>query len=77
MPLFNHYPFIPRVTTITSNSLKIDFDYFLLDLNSILQSILFCVWLFLKNKFILFIYFWLCWVFVAARGLSLVVVSGG
>ena len=27
-----------------------------------------------KNKFI---YFWLCWVFVAARGLSLVVASGG
>ena len=25
----------------------------------------------------LFIYFWLCWVFVAARGLSLVVASGG
>ena len=25
----------------------------------------------------LFIYFWLCWVFIAARGLSLVVVSGG
>ena len=25
----------------------------------------------------LFIYFWLCWVFLAARGLSLVVVSGG
>ena len=25
----------------------------------------------------LFIYFWLCWVSVAARGLSLVVVSGG
>ena len=24
-----------------------------------------------------FIYFWLCWVFVAAHGLSLVVVSGG
>ena len=23
------------------------------------------------------IYFWLCWVFVAAHGLSLVVVSGG
>ena len=23
-----------------------------------------------------FIYFWLCWVFVAARGLSLVAVSG-
>ena len=25
----------------------------------------------------LFIYFWLCWVFVAVRGLSLAVVSGG
>ena len=30
------------------------------------------------NKFIyLFIYFWLHWVFIAARGLSLVVASGG
>ena len=29
------------------------------------------------NLFILFIYFWLCWVFVAARRLSLVVVSRG
>ena len=28
-------------------------------------------------KFILFIYFWLCWVFVAARMLSLVATSGG
>ena len=26
--------------------------------------------------FLLFIYFWLCWVFVAAHGLSLVVVQG-
>ena len=33
---------------------------------------------FFKNKFIyLFIYFWLCWVFVSVRGLSLVAVSGG
>ena len=33
---------------------------------------------FLKiNLFILFIYFWLCWVFVAAYGLSLVVASRG
>ena len=34
---------------------------------------------FLKNKFIyfLFIYFWLHWIFVAARGLSIVAVSGG
>ena len=29
------------------------------------------------NLFILFIYFWLCWVFVAASGLSLVAVSRG
>ena len=27
--------------------------------------------------FLKFIYFWLCWVFIAARGLSLVVASGG
>ena len=32
---------------------------------------------FFFNLFILFIYFWLHWVLVAARGLSLVVVSGG
>ena len=32
---------------------------------------------FLKNVFILFIYFWLCWVFVAARRPSLIVVSRG
>ena len=33
---------------------------------------------FFFNKFIyLFIYFWLCWVFVAACGLSLVAMSGG
>ena len=30
-----------------------------------------------KFYFYLFIYFWLCWVFVAVRGLSLVVASGG
>ena len=34
-----------------------------------------CIFFF--NLFILFIYFWLCWVFVAGRGLSLVAVSGG
>ena len=28
------------------------------------------------NLYILFIYFWLCWVFVAAHGLSLIEVSG-
>ena len=29
------------------------------------------------DLFILFIYFWLCWVLVAARGLPLVAASGG
>ena len=43
---------------------------------------LFIYWLpwviFFKNKFIyLFIYFWLSWIFVASRGLSLVAASGG
>jgi len=32
----------------------------------------------INNAYLSFIYlFWLCWVFVAARGLSLVAVSGG
>ena len=35
----------------------------------------FCFFVFL-NLF-LFIYFWLCWVFVSVQGLSLVAVSGG
>ena len=36
-------------------------------------SVLFCL-----NKFVLFCFvFWLCWVFVAMCGLSLVAVSGG
>ena len=32
---------------------------------------------FLINLFYSFIYFWLCWVFIAAHGLSLVAASGG
>ena len=36
---------------------------------------LFFAFFFLKNY--LFIYFWLCWVFVSVRGLSLVAASGG
>ena len=35
------------------------------------------LYLFLKFYLFYFIYFWLHWVFIAARGLSLVVVSGG
>ena len=33
--------------------------------------------MFFFNFIYLFIYFWLCWVFVSVRGLSLVAVSGG
>ena len=36
---------------------------------------LFCFSLFIQ--FFIYFIFWLCWVFVAVRGLSLVVVSGG
>ena len=40
----------------------------------LLESILY----FSRNVYIFFkIYFWLCWVFIAAHGLSLVVASGG
>ena len=35
------------------------------------------VFLFFLNFIYLFIYLWLCWVFVSVRGLSLVVASGG
>ena len=35
------------------------------------------IYLFIFNKFILFIYFWLGWVFVAVHGLSLVAASRG
>ena len=35
------------------------------------------LYLFLKVQAYLFIYFWLCWVFVSVRGLSLVVASWG
>ena len=43
-----------------------------LQLASSLNSFLFKI-----NLLILFIYFWLCWVFVAAHGLSLVAASRG
>ena len=33
--------------------------------------------LFFKNFYLFIYYFWLCWVFVSVRGLSLVVASGG
>ena len=36
-----------------------------------------CCCHFFLNFIYLFIYFWLCWVFVSVRGLSLVVASGG
>ena len=41
----------------------------------------FLLFFFKRNSFIfiiyLFIYFWLCWVFISVRGLSLVAASGG
>ena len=41
-------------------------------------SLPFAFFFFLINLFIyLFIYFWLCWVFISVRGLSLVAASGG
>ena len=36
-----------------------------------------CISFFLNYLFIIFIFFWLCWVFVSVRGLSPVVASGG
>ena len=37
----------------------------------------FYLFIYFLKVFILFIYFWLCWVFVSVRGLSLVAASGG
>ena len=37
----------------------------------------FYLFIYLFSKIYLFIYLWLCWVFVSVRGLSLVVASGG
>ena len=38
----------------------------------------FCSWLFASGTWVfIFIYFWLCWVFVAAQGLLSVAASGG
>ena len=36
-----------------------------------------CIFIYLLLLFLKFIYFWLCWVFVATHGLSLVAASGG
>ena len=55
-------PLLTRSQTLTSNS-----PYFPLH----------CISSFLNLFIYLFIYFWLCWVFVSVRGLSLVATSGG
>ena len=44
-------------------------------ISGIIPILLFLLLLFLKVY--LFIYFWLCWVFVSVRGLSLIAASGG
>ena len=77
-----YFLFLFSITNIFSLTL---FNYFncilfifVIPLMCPLLVFLQCLFTFLKNKFIyLFIYFWLSWVFVAAHGLSLVVVSGG
>ena len=42
-----------------------------------MDAMVFLFFVFFLFKIYLFIYFWLCWVFVSLRGLSLVVASGG
>ena len=59
-----------------SSNMVRDFFFLLMDQSGRFGGFFFN---FLKNKFIYFIYFlnfWLRWVFVAARGLSLVVAHG-
>ena len=53
--------------------------FLILSIFPVLYNISFwLIYLFIfKNFYALFIYFWLCWVFVSVRGLSLVVASGG
>ena len=51
-------------------------EHFIL-LYFILFYFIFSLLAFLKKYIYLFIYFWLCWVFVVARGLSLVAVCRG
>ena len=51
-------------TNQTNKSMALFYHYFLKKLN-------------FSKRFYLFIYFWMCWVSVAAHGLSLAVVSRG
>ena len=44
-------------------------------LNSLHIILIFYLFIFKINLFILFIYFWLCWVFVAVHGLLIAVAS--
>ena len=53
---------------------------FIFSKSQLLLLLIFAIVFFISfffNNFYLFIYFWLCWVFVAACGLSLVEASGG
>ena len=61
--------------TLSLHKLMVSDIYY--KINNMLVSLLFYIFAFLKNLFILFIYFWLRWVFVAVHGPSLVVASGG
>ena len=63
----------PRMNEEWTRSFWIDRSVFTLQTSIIYPGLLF----FNKLFYFIYIYFWLCWVFVAARGLSLVEVSGG
>ena len=67
-----HQPWVIQRTAIESGDPSVSV---LVATNTITTSFFF----FLRYHFILFIYFnfWLCWVFVSVRGLSLVAASGG
>ena len=76
-PLFgSSLMFFNKGIQLTVYRACISFIRFISRFMKVFVTIKWCLFFF--NKFIyLFIYFWLCWVFVSVRGLSLVVASGG
>ena len=66
--LFGDISFIHRVTQYHQECIRF---FSGLNLTRYLKGFFF------KFIYLLFIYFWLCWVFISVRGLSLVVASGG
>ena len=56
---------------------RLIFIFTILIMNFLIFITGFSIFFFFFFNICLFIYFWLCWVFVSVRGLSLVVASGG